>query len=407
MINNSFVITTSTSSTTAPPIITPTTGSIITVPILVPSVSTQETTDTQIRPLSEFSITTSSSAKSDESHQDLNSTDMNTALKKLGLSNIKALNYTGMTSVYSCKKDNTEKSYVIRLYEYDNLKNIDSIRGEPLYLSVDQHPNLMHICGLLLEHKVTNNIIYVTDANMLETFKDDYKIAASISLKAEGDELLSLIQRDSKLTAQRIVKIITSLCEGIVALHEKGIVHRDLKPENIIVSDDDNAVIIDMDFCKQIGRNRTGSSASSMEIASPEFIRNFTSRLPKGYNIDTDLFSLGSILCCWLTGYYPCSNFKKDDINADANKKSLNTLVFSQESQNDKCKIITHYLLPKFYNVGNVLSATLINLTVQLLSENPKDRPSAQQVIDTLAPLIQQEKQPVEKKIVSTEPVYV
>lgn len=41
------------------------------------------------------------------------------------------------------------------------------------------------------------------------------------------------------------LKILLSLCEGIVFLRWNGITHRDLKPDNILLSDDYMAKIID------------------------------------------------------------------------------------------------------------------------------------------------------------------
>src|SRR5262249_21639778 len=57
------------------------------------------------------------------------------------------------------------------------------------------------------------------------------------------DELIA--NASARLTLDRIVEIISQVCRGLQAAHQRGLVHRDLKPSNIFVMDDDTAKIID------------------------------------------------------------------------------------------------------------------------------------------------------------------
>jgi serine/threonine protein kinase len=61
-----------------------------------------------------------------------------------------------------------------------------------------------------------------------------------------GKTLDKLIKTGShRLTLERSVDIISQVCRGLQAAHERGLVHRDLKPSNIFVMQDDSVRIID------------------------------------------------------------------------------------------------------------------------------------------------------------------
>ena len=60
-----------------------------------------------------------------------------------------------------------------------------------------------------------------------------------------GSTLDRMIKGSGQLTIQRSVDVLTQVCRGLGAAHERGLVHRDLKPGNIFVMPDDSVEIID------------------------------------------------------------------------------------------------------------------------------------------------------------------
>ena len=57
-----------------------------------------------------------------------------------------------------------------------------------------------------------------------------------------GTTLAKLIETSSaRLEVERVIGIVTQVCRGLQAAHERGLVHRDIKPSNIFVMEDDTA----------------------------------------------------------------------------------------------------------------------------------------------------------------------
>ena len=140
------------------------------------------------------------------------------------------------------------------------------------------------------------------------------------------------------------LKIVSDVCEGLHYAHTKtdsfgrplNIVHRDITPENILVSFEGSVKITDFGIAKaatQIEHTKAGEIKGKLSYMSPEQCG--------GENLDprSDIFTLGTILYEWLTGYklfsgdneaaiirsileskiYPPSFFK-DDIPSDVEK---------------------------------------------------------------------------------------
>jgi serine/threonine-protein kinase len=104
------------------------------------------------------------------------------------------------------------------------------------------------------------------------------------------------------------LKIASSVCEGLYYAHGKvdlygnplHIVHRDVTPENIFVSFDGTVKVLDFGIAKaanQIEQTRAGEIKGKLSYMSPEQC------LGKQLDQRSDLFSLGTVLYEWLTGF--------------------------------------------------------------------------------------------------------
>src|SRR6202162_6113964 len=86
-----------------------------------------------------------------------------------------------------------------------------------------------------------------------------------------GATLSKLIETSStRLTVERVVAIITQVCRGLQAAHEKGLVHRDIKPSNIFVMEDDTAKIIDFGVAHLAGALSVTGQKGTWQYMSPE-----------------------------------------------------------------------------------------------------------------------------------------
>lgn len=104
------------------------------------------------------------------------------------------------------------------------------------------------------------------------------------------------------------LKIASSVCEGLSYAHQKvdlygaplNIVHRDVTPENIFVCFDGTVKVLDFGIAKAANRveqTRAGELRGKLGYLSPEQC------LGKPLDQRSDIFSLGSVLYEWLTGF--------------------------------------------------------------------------------------------------------
>lgn len=104
------------------------------------------------------------------------------------------------------------------------------------------------------------------------------------------------------------LKIASSVCEGLYFAHQRvdlygqrlEIVHRDITPENIFVSFDGTVKVLDFGIAKaanQIEQTRVGEIKGKLSYLSPEQCAG------KQLDNRSDLFSLGTVLYEWLTGF--------------------------------------------------------------------------------------------------------
>jgi len=133
------------------------------------------------------------------------------------------------------------------------------------------------------------NIIDVRDVDVIEENRKKKPFFVMPLLR--GATLAELIgDASARLTLGRIVEIISQVCKGLQAAHQRGLVHRDLKPSNIFVMDDDTAKIIDFGVVHLAGSKSVTGQKGTFQYMSPEQAQL------KEITAASDLFSLGVIL---------------------------------------------------------------------------------------------------------------
>ncbi len=137
----------------------------------------------------------------------------------------------------------------------------------------------------------------------------------------QGQTLGNLLQKERRLSIERMVKIISQVCDGLFKAHsgvvmshggaESGerirLVHRDLKPDNIFLvntSLGELAKILDFGIAKVSGKDmqstNTGLFMGTFQYAAPEQIES-----RKDLDLRADIYSLGMIIYEMLCGTDP------------------------------------------------------------------------------------------------------
>lgn len=173
-----------------------------------------------------------------------------------------------------------------------------------------------------------------------------------------GPNLREVITESGPLEGERWKALAAGLAEAVNAFHREDVVHRDVKPSNIIVAAN-GPVIIDFGISQVLDATRltrTGTVEGSPAWLSPEQLA------VEQVGLESDVFSLGSTLFYAATGQSPWG----------AEEKLTVPVIFS--------RILTNQ--PDF----NLLDDSQRDLLEPLLRTEPGDRPTAQELVDSLGP---------------------
>ena len=151
------------------------------------------------------------------------------------------------------------------------------------------------------------NIVEIFDIGEFE--EDGEKKPYFVMPLLPGKTLDNLIKTAShRLTLERTVDIISQVCRGLQAAHERGLVHRDLKPSNIFVMEDDSVKIIDFGVAHMSDAHSTMGQKGTLLYMSPEQIEM------KPLSALSDIFSLSVVCYEALTGRQPFRRAREEDI---------------------------------------------------------------------------------------------
>ncbi|AKJ11299.1 serine/threonine protein kinase [Streptomyces incarnatus] len=125
----------------------------------------------------------------------------------------------------------------------------------------------------------------------------------------EGGSLADRIARDGPVDAAEAARIGIALLGAIRTAHEAGVLHRDIKPANVLIESDTGRVVLtDFGIAQVAGATtltETGSFVGSPEYTAPERMSGLRT------GPESDLWSLGALLCTVLSGESP---FRRDSL---------------------------------------------------------------------------------------------
>jgi len=170
----------------------------------------------------------------------------------------------------------------------------------------------------------------------------------------EGKTLDDIISCKSKLSEDEALNYIHQIGEALKEVHKLKILHRDLKPQNILVSDKNQAVLIDFGAARDfIDSNVLHSQILTPGYAPPE---QYVREGKKGEFID--VYALGATLYHCVTGRPPIPSPIRKLGDSLQSPKSLNGNI--SDSTNDvimRALALEH--LERFQNIDDFLFALL------------------------------------------------
>jgi tetratricopeptide (TPR) repeat protein/tRNA A-37 threonylcarbamoyl transferase component Bud32 len=145
----------------------------------------------------------------------------------------------------------------------------------------------------------------------------------------------SLTESERMLMLRQLLKRFVDVCEAVAYAHSRGVLHRDLKPANVMLGKYGETLIIDWGLAKAVGRGEdarpevsagaatlvppsgsssdptlAGQALGTPQYMSPEQARGEIDRLGTA----TDIYGLGGILYCLLTGRAPVAGETIEEI---------------------------------------------------------------------------------------------
>ncbi|WP_329220299.1 serine/threonine protein kinase [Streptomyces sp. NBC_01485] len=136
----------------------------------------------------------------------------------------------------------------------------------------------------------------------------------------DGGSLADRIAARGPLPPDEAARIGVALLGALRAAHAAGVLHRDIKPANVLLEGDgDRVVLTDFGIAQVAGATtltETGSFVGSPEYTAPERMSGART------GAESDLWSLGALLCTALSGESP---FRRDSLGG-----ILHAVVFAE-----------------------------------------------------------------------------
>jgi len=107
--------------------------------------------------------------------------------------------------------------------------------------------------------------------------------------------------------------IFNEIYDGLCHLHSRNIQHRDLKLENILLTNKNEIKICDFGLARSFEKMQEGlvktEPVGSLYCAAPEAVLSLDSPFDS-----VDVYSLGCVLFCLISGYYPFEYYKSHSV---------------------------------------------------------------------------------------------
>ncbi|KAL1549965.1 Calcium-dependent protein kinase 14 [Salvia divinorum] len=240
---------------------------------------------------------------------------------------------------YMCTDKATGENFACKSISKKKLRtrvDIDDVRREvEIMRKLPNHPNIV---------------------SLKDAYEDDHAVHLVMEL-CEGGELFDRIVARGHYTERAAAAVTRTIVEVIQVCHQHGVMHRDLKPENFLFANmKETAPLKAIDFGLSVFFNpgqRFNEIVGSPYYMAPEVLK-------RNYGPEVDVWSAGVILYILLCGFPP---FWAETEQGVAQAIIRSDVKFKRDpwpKVSDKAK----------------------DLVKKMLNPDPKQRPTAQEVLD-------------------------
>ncbi len=124
-----------------------------------------------------------------------------------------------------------------------------------------------------------------------------------ITRYAAGGSLRDLLDRQERLSIEKIIRILSQVGQALHYAHQQNIIHRDLKPENILFNAQGDALLADFGIATMLSTSsieHLTTVSGTPPYMAPEQFRGIISK-------ESDQYALGCIAYELVTGRLPFS----------------------------------------------------------------------------------------------------
>jgi serine/threonine protein kinase len=180
--------------------------------------------------------------------------------------------------------------------------------------------------------------------------------------RVPGKSLRAVLRKRGWLKASLARAIGRQTAAALAVLHDSGYVHGDVKPDNLHLRPDLTAVLLDLGFAHRV-EDDNSAVGDGYVLGTANYVAPELCAQPENDGPAADIFSLGVMLFELLTGHLP---YPVGDVQQ--------TMVLHRDRRPESLKRWR----------GNWTSA-MSDLIDRMLSRDPQDRPTANNVVTELA----------------------
>lgn len=267
----------------------------------------------------------------------------------------------GMGEVWQAEDELILRQVAIKILKEEYL-------GDPLFL---ERFRTEAKSAALVEHEGIANIF---------DYGEDSGSAFLVMELVPGESLSRLLEREKKLSEEKVLDIIAQTCRALGAAHSRGLVHRDIKPGNLLITPDGKVKITDFGIARvgdQVPLTKTGQVMGTVQYLAPEQATGKTSTPA------TDLYSLGVVAYEALAGKRPFTG--------------ENQMAIAMAHINEMPPALPETIDPRVQN-----------LVLSCLAKKPSQRPeSATSLAIRAEALLREKRKPGFRASTSTETSYI